>query len=723
MECFEGTVEQIVFYNPENGYTVFRFAAEDGQTLTLVGSFPPLSAGEVLRVTGKWEVNPKFGRQLRVESYVPILPSSVKGIEKFLSSGLVKGIGPVLARRIVKAFGERTIEVISSNPEQIREVEGVGAVKLREIKKSWAENQHIRDLIIFLQEHGVSTSIATKVYKQYRESSFHVLRKNPYQLCLDIWGIGFKTADQIALKLGVDPGSVERVKAFVLYALEKDAEQGHVFSDLESLSEACRKDIGAEAEKTSQAVKELAKDGRIVVEVDEGKTAVYLPYLFEAQEGVARALLRLGAAPVSPAFSDIAGTIAAVEKDLGLEFSPLQKEAIEECLRRKVLIVTGGPGTGKTTIIRAVAAVLESWGERVMLAAPTGRAAKRLSEATRREAKTIHRTLEYNPKRGRFKRNERSPLRADVLIVDEFSMVDLPLMHSLLKAVAERTRLILVGDKDQIPPVGPGNLLRDIIESGRLSVVRLEEIFRQERDSLIVQNAHRVNRGLPLIYPPREERNADFYFIHHEDEEKAFQTIVSLSCFNVPRKLGLPPLTPQIQIISPMYRGRCGVDSLNSELQARLNPHSEGLKLGTREFRVRDKVMQVRNNYEKEIFNGDIGLVVDIDKQRFRLVVDFDGREIPFEKEELNDLTLAYAVSVHKSQGSEYQAVIMPLLTQHYIMLQRNLFYTALTRAKKLSVIVGSYRALHIAIKNDKPVKRNGRLKEKLIRGSPAFLV
>jgi exodeoxyribonuclease V alpha subunit len=723
MESFEGTVEQIVYYNPENGYTVCRFSLEDGRKLTVVGSFPPLSAGEVLRLTGKWEVNPKFGQQLKVVSYVPILPSSAKGIEKFLSSGLVKGIGPVLARRIVKEFGEQTIEIISRSPDKILGVEGVGAVKLREIKKSWAENQHIRDLIIFLQEHGVSTTIATKVYRQYGQRSFHVLKSNPYQLSLDIWGIGFKTADQIALKLGMDPASSERVKAFVLYLLEKDAEQGHVFSYQESLAETCLKELGVEAQKTGRAVSDLAKARRVIIEAEGEQTAVYLPYLYEAQEGVVRSLLRLSSAPAPPPPPEMAGTIASVEKDLGLRFSSRQKEAIEECFKKKVLVITGGPGTGKTTIIRAVVAVFQSWSQRVMLAAPTGRAAKRLSEATQSEAKTIHRTLEYNPRQGRFKRNETSPLRSDALVVDEFSMVDLPLMHALIRAVPLEMRLILIGDKDQLPPVGPGNLLHDIIESGRVGVVRLEEIFRQERDSLIVQNAHRVNQGMSLIYPPREERNADFYFIHHEDEDKAFKSIISLCCFNVPHKLGLPALSPQIQVISPMYRGRCGVDSLNAELQARLNPHQDGLKVGNREFRVRDKVMQVRNNYDKEIFNGDIGIVVHIDKQRFRLIVDFDGRQVGFEKDDLNDITHAYAVSVHKSQGSEYQAVIMPLLTQHYIMLQRNLFYTALTRAKKMSVIVGSYRALHIAIKNDKQVKRNGRLKEKLIQGVPSLLV
>ena len=721
-ECLEGTIEQVVYYNPDNGYTVCRFGLEDGRQFTIIGTFPPLSPGEVLRVSGRWEMNPRFGQQLRVESFVPILPSSIKGIEKFLSSGLVRGIGPVLARRIVKKFGQKTIEVISEHPDRILGVEGVGEVKLKEIKKSWTENQRIRDLIIFLQEHNVSTSIATKVYRQYGEKSFLVLRRNPYQLCLDIWGIGFKTADQIALKLGLDPASAERIKAFILYLLEKGTEQGHVFSYQDELEQNCRDELGVEEDKARSALADLSRNKLVVAEKAGERMAVYLPHLYEAQENVARSLLELDTLP-SPALpSDADKTISEVERELGLQFSPRQKEAIQECFRRKILVITGGPGTGKTTIIRAVVAVFDGWSRQVLLAAPTGRAAKRLAEATRKEAKTIHRILEYNPKQGRFKRNEQHPLRGDALVIDESSMVDLLLMNSLLKAVPRGMRLIMVGDKDQLPSVGPGNLLHDIIASGRVGVVTLDEIFRQERGSLIVRNAHRVNQGLGLIYPPRGDREADFYFIHHEDEEKSFQTIMSLCCFNIPQRLGVPALSLQIQVLSPMYKGKCGVDNLNLELQARLNPRSEGLKVGNREFRVGDKVMQVRNNYEKEVFNGDIGLVVHIDRTNFRLLVDFDGRQVGFEKDELNDITPAYAVSVHKSQGSEYQAVVMPLLTQHYILLQRNLFYTALTRAKKLSVVVGSYKALHIAIKNDKPVRRNGLLMEKLVRGFPSLL-
>ncbi len=399
----------------------------------------------------------------------------------------------------------------------------------------------------------------------------------------------------------------------------------------------------------------------------------------------------------------------------------MQRRAILECFQKKILVITGGPGTGKTTIIKAVTAVFDHWGKKVLLAAPTGRAAKRLSETTGKEAKTIHRMLEFNPKLGAFRRNESHPLTGEAIVIDEFSMVDLSLMYSLLKAVPAAMRLIIVGDKDQLPALGPGTLLHDLIESGQVSVVRLEEIFRQERDSLIVTNAHRINQGQTILYPRRDDKDSDFYFIHQDDEQKVFQTILKLCSYSLPRKLNIPPISPQIQVISPMYKGCVGVDRLNGELQKRLNGSAEGLCVGSREIKVHDKVMQIRNNYEKDVYNGDIGIVLHIDKQRYRIVVGYEGRPVFYERDEMDDITLAYAVSVHKAQGSEYQAVVMPLLTQHYIMLQRNLFYTALTRAKKLSIIIGSYKALYIAIKNDKPVKRNSLIKEKLLAAGAAM--
>ena len=715
-ESIEGAIDEIVFYNPDNGYTVSKFVPEGGEEMTIVGAFPPLTPGEVLRVSGQWELNPRFGRQFKVDRFTLTLPASAKGIEKFLASGLVRGIGPVLAKRIVGTFGAGTIDILSRESERLREVDGVGAVKLKEIRRSWTEHQDIRDLIMFLQEHNVSTSLATKIYRQYGERSFTVLKTNPYQLSLDIWGVGFKTADQIALKLGMDPGSLERVKAYILYILEKDNEQGHVFSSAAEVLEKCSVDLEADADKTELALAVLLKGQKLVVEDWAGDRALYLPFFYQAQEEVVRSIHKLAGFPCRAPELDLEQAVTDTEKELGIAFSPLQRRAIRESFERKILVITGGPGTGKTTIIRAVVDIFRKWGREVVLGAPTGRAAKRLTETTGVEARTLHRVLEFQPKKGTFKRNESNPLRGEALVVDEFSMVDLPLLFHVLKAVPPWMRLILVGDKDQLPSVGPGALLQDIIASGTVDVVRLDEIFRQEKESLIVTNAHRINQGQSLVFAPRADKNADFYFIRQDDEKKAFQTILKMCASSIPYKLGLSPLSPQIQVISPMYKGVVGVDNLNTQLQARLNPRGEGLPAGSREFRVHDKVMQVRNDYDKEVFNGDIGTVLHADKAKFRLFVDFDGRTVGYERDEINDLVLAYAVSVHKAQGSEYQAVIMPLMTQHFIMLQRNLFYTALTRAKKLSVVIGSYKALWIAIKNDKPVKRNSLIKDKLIR-------
>lgn len=716
MDWIKGTIAEVVFYSPETGYSVFTVTTEDGENITVVGNFPPLTAGEVLRIEGNWEMNPRYGRQLRAISFVPILPSSVEGIERFLASGLIKGIGPVIARRIVNVFKERTLEIISDQPEKLTQIEGIGKKKLEEIKKAWAEHEDIRELIIFLQEHNVSTSLATKIYRYYGEKSFQILKQNPYQVCYDIWGIGFKTADEMAMKLGLEANSPERIKAYIFYLLKSATEEGHVFGKYEEVIIACQRDLGVEEEEVIRVMSSLQREQSLMIEDQNGEKGVYLPYFYRAEEEVARLLIRLSGYPVIKPLHSPERTIKEIEQKVHLTLTEKQRVAIQKALSHKILVLTGGPGTGKTTIIYLLAEILHKWGRKLLLAAPTGRAAKRLSEATGREAKTIHRLLEYNPKTGNFRRNEQRPLSGDFLVVDEFSMVDLPLMYSLLKAIPYWMHLVLVGDKDQLPSVGSGNILRDVIESQQVEVVVLDEIFRQEKGGLIVQNAHRVKAGQSLIYPPRGEKDSDFYFINQEDEEKAFQLIMDLCSKRIPHKLGISPLSPDIQVISPMYRGLVGVDHLNRELQKRLNPSSESLKLGNRQLKVRDKVMQLRNNYEKDVYNGDIGSIVHIDKNFFRIFVDFEGRVLVYEKDELNEISLAYALSVHKAQGSEYQAVVIPLMTQHYIMLQRNLFYTALTRAKKLCVIVGTYKALHIAIKNNKPILRNSRLKDRLIK-------
>jgi len=717
MEQITGTIESILFYSPDTGYTVCKFSQDDDQVITIIGNFPPLSPGEMLNIKGEWEVNPRFGRQLRVDNYTPVLPSSEKGVEKFLSSGLIRGIGPVLAERIIKKFGADTLDILAEKPGRLREVEGVGTVKLKEIKKSWAENKEIRALIIFLQEHNVSTTFATKLYKQYGDKAFYILKTNPYQVCHDIWGIGFKTADQVALKLGMSLSSPHRAKAYLYYLLEKDIEQGHVFSREDELIKACTEELELDEDKIKSALETLIREKLVVAEKSEPSRAIYLPFFHKAETEVADSILKLVSLPLKPPKFDLERAVLNAEKTCRITFSSRQKQAVRESLLKKILIITGGPGTGKTTIVKAIVDIFSRCGMQVQLAAPTGRAAKRLSEATGKEARTLHRTLEFLPKLGGFRRGEKHPLAGDALLIDEFSMVDLPLMFSLLKAVPNSMRLILVGDKDQLPSVGPGTLLRDIIESKQVEVVVLDQIFRQDKHSLIVGNAHRINQGEKIVRPEKGDRDSDFYFLYHEDEQKAFQMILQLCRERIPRKLGLTPLSPQIQLISPMYRGLVGVENLNIELQNVLNPGQSGLKFGNRDFRVLDKVMQIRNNYDKEIFNGDIGSVCEIDRRAYRVTVDFDGRVTVYSREEMNELVLAYAISVHKSQGSEYRAVVLPLMTQHYIMLQRNLFYTALTRAKQLCCVVGSYKALNIAIKNDKPVNRNCHLKKKLDKG------
>ncbi len=699
-----GTIERIIFFNPSSGYTVLK--VKDDKTkrsVVVVGHFPELTPGETISVDGKWVKSEKWGEQFKAENYQILTPSSISGVKKFLSSGLIKGIGPELAKRIVDKFGEETLEVISREPEKLKDVEGIGEKKICSIVESWKEHKEKSHIIIKLQELGLTTRMAMKIYNEYGNNSLKILKENPYQLADDIFGIGFKIADKIALSSGIDPKSPLRVKAFILYLMSKEIEDGHVFSFSDSLAEKALKELEIEdGEAILFLIDELEREGKIVKVSLGERDAIYLPFFFKAENDIARYIVENLSFPKTQFLIDTNQYIEESEKEMGIKFAPKQKEAIEASLKEKVMILTGGPGTGKTTIIRAIINIYKRLGRKVLLCAPTGRAAKRLSETSGEDAKTIHRLLEYKPGENIFLKNERNPLKADMIIVDEFSMVDIPLMYHLMKAVSPWTSLLFVGDKDQLPSVGPGNILKDLIQSEIIKVVELEDIFRQSRESMIVVNSHRIRKGMfPYLFRDRE----DFIFIFEEDEERAFQRIVSLVTEEIPERFGFDPMSSQIQVIAPLYKGIAGVESFNKILQERLNP--EGKSFAGIPFRIGDKVMQIKNNYEKDVYNGDIGKILSVDERGVTVLFD---REIRYERDELDELTLAYAISVHKSQGSEYEACVMPVLTQQYIMLQRNLLYTALTRAKRLAVLVGSKRALAIAIKNNKPYKRNTRL-------------
>lgn len=703
-EKISGTVERIIFFNPSSGYTVLNVKDEKlKRSVVVVGHFHELTVGESISIDGRWVKSEKWGEQFKVENYQILTPSSISGLKKFLSSGLIKGIGPELARRIVDRFGDETLEIISREPEKLAEVDGIGEKKIGSIVESWKEHREKSHVLIKLQELGLTLRMAMKIYKEYGNNSLKVIREDPYKLAEDIFGIGFKIADRIALLSGIDPRSPMRVKAYILYLMSKDIEDGHVFSFLDSIAQKVLKELELEDVETIYfLVEELVREGKVVKVNNEERKILYLPSFFRAEVEIAKSIVENLSFPKTQFVLDTRQYIEESEREMGIKFAPKQIEAIESFLREKVMILTGGPGTGKTTIIRAIINIYNKLGRRVLLCAPTGRAAKRLSETSGEDAKTIHRLLEYKPGENIFLRNERNPLKADLIIVDEFSMVDIPLMLHFMRAIPPWTSLLFVGDKDQLPSVGPGNILKDLIQSRVIKVVELEDIFRQSRESMIVVNSHRIRKGeFPYLFKERD----DFIFISEEDEEKTFKRIVELVTEEIPEKFGFDPISSQIQVIAPLYKGIAGVENFNRELQERLNPRGESF-LGI-PFRIGDKVMQIKNNYDKDVYNGDIGRVIYLDEKGITVLFD---KEVKYEREELDELTLAYAISVHKSQGSEYEACAIPILTQQYIMLQRNLLYTALTRAKKLAVLVGSKRALAIAIRNNKPYNRNTRL-------------
>ncbi len=741
----EGSVENIVFRNEDNHYTIARFRPnESGRLLreeltTIVGELPGVQVGELLSIEGEWETDPRYGRQIHVSSFVQRLPASPEGIVRYLSSGLIKGIGPKKAQKIVDYFGEQTLAILEQQPERLAEVKGLSVKDREQIIQSWTTQEEIKELHLFLQSHEVSLNMATRIYKQYGQESIKVVRENPYQLADDVNGIGFRTADEIAIKLGLPRDSEPRLVAGLKYALAQAAnEDGHCFLPAHELliraaeMLLCATDLLAPALNQLQQTRDIfiepeppateGASGESEVSDELDRRRVYFAPFWHAEQGSAR-LLRILARNASylPPVSQTnwEAVFAFLLERHTIQLTAKQREAVQTGYTHKVSILTGGPGTGKSTSLRALLMVLRKRRVRVALAAPTGRAAKRLTEATgaaQMPAKTLHRLLEYIPRDNSYQRNERNPLPYDFVIVDEVSMIDILMFYHLLKALPPHAHLLLVGDADQLPSVGPGNVLRDLLRSEAIPCVRLIDLFRQAQASQIIVNAHRINAG--EVPPLKSERHSDFYFLVADDPMQVQQRILEAVGKIIPRHYGLNPLS-DIQVLSPMYKGAVGVSLLNTELQEHLNPSKAGmLEWNGHAFRLGDKVMQVRNDYDKGVFNGDIGWIRQINKENATVRVEFQEEAGPllveYEFHELDELVLAYAVTIHKSQGSEYPAIVVPLVQQHYMLLQRNLLYTAITRAKRLCIIIGQPRALEVAVRNDSVAHRNTGLAERL---------
>lgn len=724
-----GVVERITYQNPENGYTVLKCAVKSYKELvTVIGSLLDVNVGSVLLIYGNWKVDSRYGRQFAAESWEETLPATVFGIEKYLGSGLIKGVGPKYAKKIVTQFGTETLEVIETDISRLQEVDGIGKKRIKMIRDSWERQKEIKNVMLFLQDHGVSTSFAAKIYRQYGNESLDKMKENPFQMADDIWGIGFKTADGIAQKLGFAKEAYVRLRSGIMYTLSNLADEGHVFAYQKQLIAKAAELLEAEESSIVMTLDQMIMDKDLICETVDYNTdqaemkAIYLPAFYYAEAGVAGKLKRLAQAPAADRLwhalmdarqktgnESLSIDVSKIQEKVHMEYDEIQADAIRKAAVSKVMVLTGGPGTGKTTTTQGIITAYRAFGLKILLAAPTGRAAKRMTEATGLEAKTIHRLLECKPPEG-YQKNENNPLEGDVLIIDECSMIDMILMNALLKAIPEGMRLILVGDIDQLPSVGAGNVLRDIIDSGVFPVVRLTRIFRQAQSSRIIMNAHAINEGkFPDI---SNGKNTDFFYIEKEDPEEAVQEIVRLVKNNLPHYYKTP--WNHIQVLTPMQKGIVGAANLNLALQEALNPQGDGLRRGGYLFRAGDKVMQIRNNYEKEIFNGDIGTVESVDLQERMLKVNFDQHIIEYEASELDELVHAYATTIHKAQGSEYPIVVMPVLMNHYVMLQRNLIYTGITRAKKVLVIVGTRKALSYAVRNVTVTKRNTFLKERL---------
>jgi len=705
LDMVEGVVDRIVYESAETGFFVARLRDKKTRDLvTFVGNVAAVSAGETIRIWGRWVNDPKFGRQLRMERYEIVLPNTVHGIEKYLGSGLIPGIGPEFAKRLVKAFGVDTLRVISEEPKRLQTVQGIGRKRAAQLCDAWQRQKAIQSIMLFLQGHGIGVNQAVRIYKRYGDKAVAVLRENPYRLAQDISGIAFKSADKIAEQLGVARNAPQRIEAGILYLLDRAGDSGHVFERAETLVQEAGELLGVEegAEVFERALAVLVAREQVVREDD----AVFLRRLWHAESDCAYLLRRLIATPGAQLVIQTDKAIQWVETTHSIRLSDEQRDAISTAIREKVLVITGGPGTGKTTVLNGILAIFHAKNVSMELAAPTGRAAKRMEAATGREARTIHRLLEYSPKEGGFQRNAARPLDADLIVIDEASMVDITLMQSLLLAIPKQARLILVGDVDQLPSVGPGNVLLDVIASQAVPVVWLKTVFRQAAQSGIIANAHRINKGqMP------EFNTTDFFLVQRKDPVKALETVVHLVTERMPAKFGFDPKR-DVQVLAPMRRGEAGVTRLNEALQQALNPGA--VPIQHRLFGCGDKVMQLSNNYELDVFNGDAGIVAVVDDELREVQIAYDDRAVLYGFDDLDEVGLAYASTVHKAQGSEYPAVVMPVLTEHFLLLQRNILYTAVTRASKLVVIVGDPKAVALAVRNTKQTRRNTRLADRL---------
>jgi exodeoxyribonuclease V alpha subunit len=713
-ERLQGAVERVTFHSPESGFCVLRVKVRGQRDLvTVIGSAASITPGEYVECQGTWVNDRQHGLQFKTQHLHVVPPSTLEGMEKYLGSGLVKGIGPHFARKLVRAFGEQVFDIIEHAPQRLLELEGIGLKRQARVTQAWAEQKVIRAIMVFLQSHGVGTARAVRIYKTYGDASVQKVQENPYRLALDIHGIGFKTADIIAQRLGIPRDSLLRAQAGVRHVLQEIAADGHCAAYRDSLAESAVKLLEIPATVIEEAIDAEVLQENLVAEAIEGRPALFLASLHRAEVGVAQHLQRLLKGAPSWGPIDPERAVPWVEQKTGLRLSGSQREAVAGAVQGKVTIITGGPGVGKTTVVNGILRIVRAKGVKVLLCAPTGRAAKRLSETTGLEASTLHRLLEFDPKLMGFKRSQDAPLDAELLVVDEISMVDVVLMYQMLRAVPDPCALLLAGDVDQLPSVGPGAVLADMIGSGAVPTARLTEIFRQAAGSKIIVNAHRINRGQLPERPDGGE--SDFYFVEADTPEEIHAKLLQVVTERIPRRFRLHPVD-EVQVLTPMNRGGLGARSLNVELQQCLNPNSEPrvMRFGWT-YAPGDKVIQTVNNYDKEVLNGDIGRIVRIDEEEGVVHIDFDGRRVEYETGELDEVSLAYATTIHKSQGSEYPAVVIPLALQHYMLLERNLLYTAVTRGKKLVVVIGQTKALAMAVKRLGSAKRLTSLQRRLI--------